>query len=47
MSIPTGRYVITNVRQKNSATLEDANDGTPLTAGVETYMDVAKVSARV
>jgi hypothetical protein len=47
MSIPTGRYVITNVRQKNSATLEDPNDGTPVTAGVETYMDIAKASVRI
>lgn len=34
MPINSGRYIITNVQQRNLATLPDPNDGTPLAAGV-------------
>ncbi|KAK7680335.1 hypothetical protein QCA50_016575 [Cerrena zonata] len=40
--IPTGRYIITNVKQRTLATLADPNDGTPVSADARDFVDVAK-----
>jgi hypothetical protein len=42
-TIPTGRYTITNVRQRNLAFLEDPNDGTPVNANYGQNVDAEKV----
>ncbi|KAK7686068.1 hypothetical protein QCA50_010880 [Cerrena zonata] len=42
LQIQTGRYIITNVKQRTFATLADPNDGTPVSADTEDYVDIAK-----
>ena len=41
--IQTGRYNITNVKQRTVATLPDPNDGTPVSADASDFVDTAKV----
>lgn len=41
-TIPTGRYTITNVRQRNIAFLPDPNDGTPVNANYAQSVDAEK-----
>lgn len=46
MSIKSGRYIITNVRQRNLVTLRDPNDGTPLSADDKKDIPEEQVSSR-
>ena len=41
--IQTGRYTLTNAKQRTLATLADPNDGTPVSANANDFVDVAKV----